>query len=123
MHGRYMLGLGVAAFLTVAAILPGSRVYGTPRQSGFRNIQVLTDMSERDIQLTMQSWSRQFGVTCFECHIQGDFASDERDRKRTARRMAEMVRALNQTPYFRESSREADCFLCHQGSFVITEFE
>jgi hypothetical protein len=92
-------------------------------QSNFRNIQVLTDMTDRDIQQTMQSWTRQFGITCFDCHVQGDFASDAVERKRTARRMAEMVRALNQTPYFSESSREADCFLCHQGSFEISAFE
>lgn len=92
-------------------------------QSDFSNIQVLSDLSDRDIQQTMQSWTRQFGVTCFECHVQGDFASDSIERKATARRMAEMVRALNQTPYFAESSRKADCFLCHQGSFGISEFD
>jgi hypothetical protein len=92
-------------------------------QSTLRNIQVLTSMSDREIQQTMQSWTRQFGVTCFECHVQGDFASDALARKVTARRMSGIVETLNQTPYFAEGARKADCFLCHQGSFTIAEAE
>ena len=98
-------------------------VNGARTQSNFSNIQVLTSMTDRDIQLTMQSWTQQFGVTCFECHVQGDFASDARGRKLTARRMAEVVQELNQTPYFSQGSRKADCFLCHQGSFEIPLFD
>jgi hypothetical protein len=90
-------------------------------QSAFRNIQVLNDLTDREIQQTMQAWTQQFSVTCFECHVQGDFASDELERKQTTRRMAEVVRALNATSYFAEASRKADCFLCHQGSFEIPE--
>lgn len=113
----------ILAGTTVGGLSVSARLDGAAQQSNFSNIQVLTDMSDRDIQLTMQSWTRQFGVTCFECHVQGDFASDARGRKLTARRMAEIVRALNETPYFAQASRTADCFLCHQGSFEIPEFE
>ena len=113
----------VLACISVAGLLVNARVHGTPQQSSFSNVQVLTDLTDRDLQLTMQSWTRQFGVTCFECHVQGDFASDARGRKLTARRMAQVVRALNETPYFAQASRTADCFLCHQGSFEIPQFE
>lgn len=111
----------VLACSVVCLMVLVGRIHGAAAQSGFRNIQVLTDMTDRDIQLTMQDWTRQFEVTCFECHVQGDFASDAVERKQTARRMAEIVRSLNQTTYFMESSRKADCFLCHQGSFEIPE--
>jgi hypothetical protein len=99
------IGLGVAVLKTAA------------QDSAFGNIQVLTDRTDREIQLTMQEWTRQFGVTCFECHVQGDFASDEMERKRIARQMAEMVLALNETAFFQESGWQADCFMCHKGSF------
>ena len=122
MQIEWILAAALAS-LAVAVLLLTPGADGAVAQSNFRNIQVLTDMTDRDIQLTMQSWTRQFGSTCFDCHVQGDFASDAIERKQTARRMAEMVRALNDTTYFRESSRAADCFLCHQGSFVIPEFE
>lgn len=115
--------VAVVVCFVVGGVLPSSPLNGAVTQSNFSNIRVLTDMSDRDIQLTMQSWTQQFGVTCFECHVQGDFASDARGRKLTARRMAEVVRALNQTPYFAQGSRKADCFLCHQGSFEIPPFE
>jgi hypothetical protein len=39
------------------------------------------------------------------------------ERKRIARQMAEMVRALNETTFFQESGWQADCFMCHKGSF------
>lgn len=114
-----VVGVGCVLF-GVVFVIPS--VDGAQAQSNFKNIQVLGGMTDRDIQLTMQSWAQQFGVTCFECHVQGDFASDMRERKQTARRMAQIVLALNQTPYFMESSRTADCFLCHRGSFDIPEF-
>jgi hypothetical protein len=107
--------------LVSGVLLVVASVEGSASQSNFSNIQVLTDMTDRDIQQTMQSWARQFGVTCFGCHVQGDFASDALKRKRTARLMAEVVRTLNQTTYFSESSRKADGFLCHRGSFEIPE--
>jgi hypothetical protein len=97
---------------------------GSPaRQSTFRNIQVLTDLTDREIQQTMMSWARQFDVTCFECHVSGDFASDAVERKVIARRMAQIVRTLDQTAWFAEGARKADCFLCHQGAFSIPEGE
>ena len=117
------VGCAALVCLIACTVLVTAPVDGAVHGSNFSNIQVLTDMTDRDIQLTMQSWTRQFGVTCFECHVQGDFASDALGRKLTARRMAEMVRALNDTPYFSQASRTADCFLCHQGSFEIPEFE
>ena len=122
MQRAWIAGL-VLVCLSVGTALVIPLVDGAAQGANFSNIQVLTDMTDRDIQLTMQSWTRQFGVTCFECHVQGDFASDARGRKLTARRMAEIVRTLNDTPYFSQASRTADCFLCHQGSFEIPELE
>lgn len=109
---KRLLGIALIVFAFGGAALRTSA-----QDSVFQNIQVLNQMSDREIQQTMQDWTRQFGVTCFECHVQGDFASDEMERKRIARQMAEMVLALNETGFFQESGWRADCFMCHKGSF------
>ena len=112
--------------LVIVAIVGAPNVSGAEPQSNFENIQVLTDMSDGDIQRLMQSWGRQLGgVNCFECHVQGDFASDEMPQKVAARNMARMVRSLNenffQSPEFESIGREAECFMCHQGSMEIPQ--
>jgi hypothetical protein len=119
---RSWLSGGVLVCLAIALVFLFVRV-GTAVPQSLRNVQVMTEMSERELQQTMQSWTRQFGVTCFECHVPGDFASDAMERKVAARRMAELLRVLNETPYFAESSRKADCFMCHQGSFAVSAFD
>lgn len=102
------LGAGVLGFSSRTSVA---------QDSVFENIRVLTGMTDREIQLTMQDWTLQFGVTCFECHVQGDFASDAMERKRIARQMAEMVLALGETTFFEETGWRADCYMCHKGSF------
>jgi len=116
----------VTVCLVIVAVVGAPSVSGAEPQSNFENIQVLTDMSDGDIQRLMQSWGRQLGgVNCFECHVQGDFASDEIPRKVAARNMARMVRSLNenffQSPEFESIGREAECFMCHQGSMEIPQ--
>ena len=115
-----------AASLVIVAFVGAPGVSGAERQSNFTNIQVLTDMADGDIQRLMQSWGQQLGgVNCFECHVQGDFASDEMPQKVAARNMARMVMSLNenffQTPDFEGIGREAECFMCHQGSMEIPQ--
>ena len=114
---KIWLGTLMASCVLAAAVLRATPVEVLEQESNFQNIQVLTVMTDREIQQTMQGWSEQFGVTCFECHVQGDFASDELDRKRIARQMAAMVLELDKTPFFVESGWRADCYMCHKGSF------
>ncbi len=116
----------VTVCLVIVAVVGALGVNGAEPQSNFENIQVLTDMSDGDIQRLMQSWGQQLGgVNCFECHVQGDFASDEIPQKITARNMARMVMSLNenffQSPEFESVGREAECYMCHQGSLTIPQ--
>src|SRR3954469_14536287 len=41
-------------------------------------------------------YSRALGVRCTHCHVEGDFASDEKRPKQAAREMAAMHHAINQ---------------------------
>lgn len=63
------------------------------------------------------------GVNCGYCHVRRDFASDDNAHKITARRMIEMVQAINQQffPDYKPGRDESTlgkvtCFTCHQGS-------
>ena len=109
------LALGLAGVLFFST----QKFAESNQASRFKNIQVLTDLSDREIQQTMQRWARQLGTKCTECHVQGDFASDEREHKRFAREMFQVVNALNELPFFAEAEKKADCFLCHKGAVHI----
>jgi len=114
---RTWIWTGVATCVVTAAVLGAPTTESRKQGTNFQNIQVLTMMTDREIQQTMQHWSEQFSVNCFECHVLGDFASDELERKRIARQMAAMVLALDQTPFFEETGWTADCYMCHKGAF------
>jgi len=56
---------------------------------------VLTELDGQLLRAEMQRIAAALGVKCDHCHVQGNFASDEKSPKRAARRMLEMTRALN----------------------------
>ena len=87
--------------------------------SNFKNIRVLKGMTDVEIQDTMKLWGKQVGLDCIDCHVQDDFATDEKEEKKTARLMYQMVQALNQQEFFKAAGRTADCFLCHKGKKYI----
>ena len=67
-------------------------------------------------------YSRALGVTCTHCHVETDFASDEKRPKRAARAMAGMHRAINQQLAKMQDlesdpeDRFINCATCHRGS-------
>ncbi len=87
------------------------------------NVKVLTDVAPAALRTEMQRISNALGVQCDHCHVQGNFASDEKRPKRVARVMLEMTRALN-ARHFPKYQPKADdstlgrvtCFTCHQGT-------
>jgi hypothetical protein len=66
-------------------------------------------------------YSRALGVRCTHCHVEQDFASDDKRPKRAAREMAAMHLTINQTLARMgnlESSPEdrfINCATCHRG--------
>ena len=67
-------------------------------------------------------YSRALGVSCRHCHVEDDFASDDKRQKRAAREMATMHRAINEqlgkmehleTP---TADRSINCATCHRGA-------
>jgi hypothetical protein len=93
----------------------------------FENLQFFPkDMERRALIDRMRDFSGALGVRCEFCHVgEGgpellnmDFASDDKETKRTARRMLVMVAAI-QNDYIanlgRAQSLQVGCFTCHHG--------
>ena len=65
-------------------------------------------------------YSRGLGVRCTHCHVEGDFASDEKRPKRAAREMAAMHREINKRlakmrHLEPQEIHVINCATCHRG--------
>src|SRR6202790_3368572 len=80
----------------------------------FKNIQVLKGVPAEQIFPTMQFISASLGVECEFCHVQGAFEKDDKKTKLTARKMMEMMFAINKDNF--EGHREVTCYSCHRGN-------
>ena len=79
----------------------------------FKNIKVLQDVPAYKLLDGMSYITDALGVRCEFCHNTRDFASDQKRTKRTARRMMQMLFAINKDNF---NGRPAvSCYTCHQG--------
>ena len=86
-------------------------------EQAFKNVTVLKGIPVDDFMGTMGIMSAATGFDCSECHTGAgtdkvDWAADT-PRKRTARRMVEMVSALNRTNF--GGRQLVTCWTCHRG--------
>lgn len=95
----------------------------------FTNLKVLPqDISKQDLMDTMKDFSRALDMRCEDCHAGDpakgfaglDFASDEKENKKTARLMMQMMHTIN-TNYIdkldgdRGQRVTVACVTCHHG--------
>ena len=80
----------------------------------FKNIQVLKGVPAEQIFPTMQFITASLGVECEFCHVQNAFEKDDKKNKQTARKMMEMMFAINKDNF--EGHREVTCYSCHRGA-------
>src|SRR5580692_1160343 len=80
----------------------------------FKNIQVLKGIPADQLIPTMQFVAASLGVECDFCHVQGAFDKDDKKPKQTARKMMEMMFAINKDNF--NGHREVTCYSCHRGS-------
>jgi hypothetical protein len=85
-----------------------------PAGEAFKNVQLMKDLPAGQFFGAMQAISASLGVQCNFCHMQNDFASDERPEKKTARSMMTMVKSINQQ--FFDGKPEVRCYTCHHGA-------
>ena len=119
----------VPTFFTVIAILvacgvaraqsagtpPTSQITNAPKttEQQFKNIQVLKGIPADQLIPAMQFITASLGVECEFCHVEGAFEKDDKKPKQTARKMMEMMFAINKDNF--EGHREVTCYSCHRG--------
>jgi photosynthetic reaction center cytochrome c subunit len=80
----------------------------------YKNIQVLKDIPADQLIPSMQFIAASLGVECDFCHVEREFDKDDKKEKKTARKMMEMMFAINKNNF--EGEREVTCNTCHRGS-------
>jgi outer membrane lipoprotein-sorting protein len=80
----------------------------------FKNIQALKGIPADQLIPAMQFITASLGVECEFCHVQGAFEKDEKKPKQTARKMMEMMFAINKDNF--GGHREVTCYSCHRGT-------
>src|SRR5271155_2729246 len=80
----------------------------------FKNIQALKGIPADELIPAMQFIAASLGVECQFCHVEGAFEKDDKKPKQTARKMMEMMFAINKDNF--DGHREVTCYSCHRGS-------
>jgi photosynthetic reaction center cytochrome c subunit len=80
----------------------------------FKNIQVFKGVPADQLIPTMQFIAAALGVECDFCHVQGAFDKDDKKPKQIARKMVEMMVAINADNFDRH--RQVTCYSCHRGN-------
>ena len=119
----YFAGIAVAGAMLIA--IAAMRAQSGPPQSAassagkkteeaYKNIQVLKGAPADQLMPAMQFISASLGVQCDYCHEMGAFDRDDKKPKQIARKMMEMMFAINNINF--EGHREVTCYSCHRGA-------
>ena len=116
----WLVSVTLAASRAVAPVAqqPAASIPKPPMsEEAFKNIQALKGISVDDFMQTMGIMSAALGFDCQECHVGAgtDQVKWEFDtpRKRTARKMVEMVTAINRDNF--GGRQVVTCWSCHRG--------
>lgn len=84
-------------------------------QTKFKNIKVdaLKNLPESEFINRMHYFAWALNRNCEFCHVPRKFDSDDKKEKKTARKMVDMVAAID-TEHF-DGHPAVDCFTCHEG--------
>ena len=110
MINKLLIGT-VIVFITISVL---SAQTASPVPTKFKNIKVLTELTDAQINREMQAWTKAIGEKCTHCHEGTDYASDANPKKDVARKMAQMVIDVNK----KYLDGKAGCMLCHRGAAV-----
>jgi len=100
---------------SLASVTHGRAQAPVPKnaESAFKNIQVLRNIPADQLIPSMQFISASLGVECDFCHVEGAFEKDDKKSKQTARKMMQMMFAINQDTF--AGHRQVTCYSCHRG--------
>jgi photosynthetic reaction center cytochrome c subunit len=125
MKGKLALVAGMIVAVVVCGIAMGgaraqssgaSAAVNGPKKAEeqYKNIQALKGIPADQVIPSMQFIAASLGVGCEFCHVEGAFEKDDKKPKITARKMMEMMFAINKDNF--EGHREVTCYSCHRGS-------
>lgn len=116
----------LVTFVALAGLLAAAGPASAQFPDKFTNLEVFPkDISKSDLQAAMRRFSFALGVRCDHCHVEKadksmDFAAEDKDEKKTARLMLEMVMAVNRDYVAKLSHGDhqplkVECVTCHHG--------
>ena len=85
----------------------------------FKNVRVMKGIPVDEFMATMGVFSAALGISCGDCHTDSDtsweaYALDSSPKKVMARRMIQMMGAINQGSF--GGRQVVTCYTCHRGS-------
>jgi photosynthetic reaction center cytochrome c subunit len=109
--------VGTSSAYSTNGVQEGATTAPLLAEQAFKNIQALRGISAADFMGTMGIMTAALGFDCSECHIAAgtdkvDWAADT-PRKVIARRMVNMVTAINQNNF--AGRQLVTCWTCHRG--------
>jgi photosynthetic reaction center cytochrome c subunit len=109
------VALGSAAWLEAQSAQSPART-ASPKTAAqvYKNIQVLKDVPSDQLIPAMQFITASLGVQCDFCHLEKAFEKDDKETKQTARKMIQMMFAINKDSF--DGKQKVTCFACHRGA-------
>ncbi len=115
---RRFLGIAPAALLAACAMTPhtvfAQAAEGKTAEQVYKNIVQLKGTPADQLQPAMQFISASLGVDCTFCHVQSDYAADDKNPKKTARDMMAMTAMINKEAF--HGRQQVTCNSCHRGA-------
>jgi len=87
---------------------------GMSAAKAYQNIQVLKEIPADQLVPAMQFITYALGVECSYCHVEGALEKDDKKPKQTARKMMQMMAAINRENF--GSKQAVTCNSCHRGA-------
>ena len=80
----------------------------------YKNVQVLKDVPSDQLIPSMKFIASALGVRCEFCHVENAFDKDDKKTKQTARKMMQMMFAINANNF--DGHQAVTCNSCHRGN-------
>lgn len=97
-----------------AGLLYGQAAEPKTAEQVFKNITELKGTPADQLVPAMTFIAASLGVECTFCHVEGKMELDDKEAKKTARRMIAMTAAINKNSF--GGKREITCYSCHHGA-------
>jgi photosynthetic reaction center cytochrome c subunit len=123
MYRKFLCMLGIAFTIVGISEIPSrgktaSVNTSPPRErlaaETYQNIQVLKEIPADQLVPAMQFITYSLGVECGYCHVEGALEKDDKKPKQTARKMMQMMAAINRDNF--DSKQVVTCNSCHRGA-------